>query len=279
MQKSKIYCMCLHDHHLNNIKKLDYIPVGLGKNKFSNEWLKDSENLNISDKNPYYGEYTFYYWFWKNILSSLKDKTWIGFTGYRYHWSNNDILSSDELNKIINQENFKDHILKKIPDKWNEYDVILGEEININNWKLSKILKHGKKLFFKNPRYLLKKNRNIKLHFDAFHGEGILDKAIDVLDLQNRNDFRDFVNDKNSFNRENLFFCKSKTLMNNYFKSIFNWLYQCEKLFGFNLEGYSKKRLYAFLAERYISYWFQKNAKYLAWPIFFYDTNKNRITL
>ena len=93
MQKSKIYCMCLHDHHLNNIKKLDYIPVGLGKNKFSNEWLKDSENLNISDKNPYYGEYTFYYWFWKNILSSLKDKTWIGFTGYRYHWSNNDILS------------------------------------------------------------------------------------------------------------------------------------------------------------------------------------------
>ena len=103
--------MCLHDHHLNNIKKLDYIPVGLGKNKFSNEWLKDSENLNISDKNPYYGEYTFYYWFWKNILSSLKDKTWIGFTGYRYHWSSNDILSSDELNKIINQENFKDHIL------------------------------------------------------------------------------------------------------------------------------------------------------------------------
>ena len=64
MMDSKIYCMCLHSHHLNNLKKLDYIPVGLGKNIFSNEWLKDSTELNISQKNSYYGEYTFYYWFW-----------------------------------------------------------------------------------------------------------------------------------------------------------------------------------------------------------------------
>ena len=34
MPEMKIYCMCLHDHHLNNLKKLNYIPVGLGKNIF-----------------------------------------------------------------------------------------------------------------------------------------------------------------------------------------------------------------------------------------------------
>ena len=31
MQNPKIYCMCLDEHHLENLKKLNYIPVGLGK--------------------------------------------------------------------------------------------------------------------------------------------------------------------------------------------------------------------------------------------------------
>ena len=34
--QTKIYCLCLHEHHLGNLKKLNYIPVGLGKNHFSN---------------------------------------------------------------------------------------------------------------------------------------------------------------------------------------------------------------------------------------------------
>ena len=34
MEKPQIFCMCLHDHHLENVKKLNYIPVGLGKEKF-----------------------------------------------------------------------------------------------------------------------------------------------------------------------------------------------------------------------------------------------------
>ncbi len=76
-----------------------------------------------------------------------------------------------------------------------------------------------------------------------------------------------------------MFFCKSKKLMNDYFNSVFSWLEKCENEFGFELEGYSLKRLYAFLAERYLSYWFQKYSKYRTWPIFFYDTNKNRIKI
>ena len=33
-------------------------------------------------------------------------------------------------------------------------------------------------------------------------------------------------------------------------------LERCEEIFGFNLEGYGKIRIYGFLAERYLSYWF-----------------------
>ncbi len=279
MQNPKIYCMCLHEHHLENLKKLNYIPVGLGKNHFSNQWVKDNENINISQKNPFYGEYTFYYWFWKNVLKEIDDNTWIGFAGYRYHWSNSNKFSSDEISKQINQKNFSDHILKNIPNEWADSNVILGEEIFIDNWKFSKILKHGKKIFLKNPKFFFKKNRNIKLHFDVFHGQNILDKAIDVLNQADRNDFKDFVNQERSFNRENLFFCRSKKIMNDYFSSVFNWLFECEKIFGFDLEGYGQKRLYAFLAERYISFWFKKYTKPKTWPIFFYDTNKNKIAI
>tara|TARA_B100001248_G_scaffold254020_1_gene231914 strand:- start:5061 stop:5876 length:816 start_codon:yes stop_codon:yes gene_type:complete len=271
--------MCLHEHHLENLKKLNYIPVGLGKNHFSNQWVKDNENINISQKNPFYGEYTFYYWFWKNVLKEIDDNTWIGFAGYRYHWSNSNKFSSDEISKQINQKNFSDHILKNIPNEWTDSNVILGEEIFIDNWKFSKILKHGKKIFLKNPKFFFKKNRNIKLHFDVFHGQNILDKAIDVLNQEDRNDFKDFVNQERSFNRENLFFCRSKKIMNDYFSSVFNWLFECEKIFGFDLEGYGQKRLYAFLAERYISFWFKKYTKPKTWPIFFYDTNKNKIAI
>ena len=67
---------------------------------------------------------------------------------------------------------------------------------------------------------------------------------------------------------EKIFFCKSKKLMNDYFNSVFSWLERCENEFGFELKGYSLKRLYAFLAERYLSYWFQKYSKYKTWPIF-----------
>ena len=279
MTPKKIFCMCLHSHHLKNLKKLDYIPVGLGKNNFSNEWMKDNTGKNISFKNSYYGEYTFYYWIWKNLLDNVASDTWIGFSGYRYHWSKDNKIHSDQLNKVISKENFKEYILREIPSEWNNYDVVLGDKMHVNNWKFSKIIKHAKKEFFKNPKFFIKKNQNIKLHFDVFHGSGFLDKAITFLDESEKKDFQDFVNNESSFNRENLFFCKSSTIMNSYFKSVFTWLERCEKEFGFDLEGYSLKRIYAFLAERYLSYWFQKYTKHINWPIFFYDTNLNRVSV
>ncbi len=279
MNSHKIFCMCLNSHHLENLKKLEYIPVGLGKQNYNSEWLRDDTGDNISSKNPFYGEYTFYYWVWKNFLKDYLDNQWLGFCGYRYHWSQKSTTSSEEINRIINKENFQDYVLKTIPPEWNDCDVIIGEEMIINNWKFSKIIKHAPKKFLMNPKFFFKKNQNIKLHFDVFHGEGIIDKAISYLDKNEKKDFVKFINQKHSFNRENLFFCKSKKLMNDYFKSVFTWLEKCESEFGFELEGYSSKRIYAFLAERYLSFWFQKYSKYKTWPIFFYDTNINRIKI
>ena len=46
---------------------------------------------------------------------------------------------------------------------------------------------------------------------------GFLDKAINVLEETDRGDFKEFVNREYSFNRENLFFCKSKKIMHKLF--------------------------------------------------------------
>ena len=54
-----------------------------------------------------------------------------------------------------------------------------------------------------------------------------------------------------------------------WFETLFPWLERCENIFGFkNLKDYDTTRLYAYLAERYLSFWFKKYTKYLECPYF-----------
>ena len=71
-----------------------------------------------------------------------------------------------------------------------------------------------------------------------------------------------------------MFITKSTKIIDNYFAYIFNWLIQCEKVFGFNLEGYGQIRMYTFL-ERFLPFWFQKYTNFLEWPVIFHDINNN----
>ena len=81
-----MFCLSLEPNHYVFIKGLGYIPVGLGEKHFSKDWLTDKSGINISEKNKYYGEYTFHYWLWKNYLEKM-DNEWIGFCQYRKFWT------------------------------------------------------------------------------------------------------------------------------------------------------------------------------------------------
>ena len=268
MENLEMYCLGLHDQDLEKITSLNYIPVGLGKANFRKGWLSDNSGLNISHKNSSYGEYTFHYWLWKNKINNLSfDKnSWIGFCAYRRFWAQNE--NCKELKK-------RNDFLNSIPIEWNKYSVIIGQDIYMNGWSLMKILKHGWRSFLINPKYFLGKNRNLKLHFDSFHGYGNLDKAIALLDHRERDCFKKFMIENNSFNRGNMFITKSKKIMLDYYESIFPWLARCERIFNFKKQSYGTNRIYAFLAERYLSYWFKKYTNYKIWPIIYYDINKN----
>ena len=95
--------------------------------------------------------------------------------------------------------------------------------------------------------------------------------------MNDRENFREYVNTETSYNQGNMFICKSKEIIKQYYKTVFEWLEKCEKVFGFDLHGYGNIRIYAFLAERFLPYWFNKNSKVMEWPILFYDLKKENM--
>ncbi len=271
MKNLNMFCLTLEPNHYKFIKELGYIPVGLGEKEFNENWLSDKSGINISKKNKNYGEYTYHYWIWKNYLDKLDDK-WIGFCQYRKFWSLKNFNNNE-----INIKSLETQVLKQIPKEFENYEAILGEPMFINQWRTMKFLKKGLKIFIKRPALLFSETkRNINFHFDFMHGENNLKNAIDLLDMNNKNDFKNFVNTEVSFNPHNMFICKSKSKLKRYYEELFPWLEKCENLFGFeNLKGYGKTRIYGFLAERFMSYWFKKNTKYSIMPIIFYDIRKD----
>ena len=87
----------MNANHLNFIKEINYLPVGLGKDSFSSEWFRDNTGINITEKNNYYGEYTFHYWLWQNKMEIFNEKDWIGFCAYRRFWLNEKEISNSEI--------------------------------------------------------------------------------------------------------------------------------------------------------------------------------------
>ena len=266
MNNLEIFCICIHNKLLDKIKEFNYTPVGLGTDTFSSGWTRDNVGVNISSKNKFYGELTFHYWLWKNKLNSIDKDKWIGFCGYRRFWKNK--CSDSDMSLNINQK-----ILKKVHPSWENYDVILGEHIFLDQIPLIKIIKYGKTAFLRNPKAIFKRGRTIRFQFDMFHGNGVLDKAINLLDQNEREDFKFYVRNNISFNCGNMFICRSKELMNRYYETIFPWLEKCEATFGFKFKGY-ESRIYGFLAERFMAFWFNKHSKVLEIPVIYHDLTK-----
>ena len=105
------------------------------------------------------------------------------------------------------------------------------------------------------------------------HGYKNLDRAIDVMNHDDKEDFRDYVNTQTSYSANNMFIAK-KEVADKWFKNVFEWLFECEKIIGFkNLKGY-EIRMYAYLAERYLSFWFNKYTNPIEWPWVFADLDK-----
>ena len=265
---NKLHIYCVTNERVKYLEDTKLVLAGVGKKRFSKKYTTCLRGKNIQHKERNYSELTFHYWFWKNQLMKYKSDTWIGFCQKRRFWLKSNI-------KIQNFKNLKKNLILKPHKKWKMYDSIICKPIRVDNPKKMKIIKRGWRNLLKDPSvFYNSKKQTIKLHFDMHHGHDVLDKAINKLNNKDRNHFRKFVNENTSFNPHIMFISKKK-IINNWFNDLFNWLFKCEKIFGFStLKGYDQERLYAYLAERYLSFWFRKYTNYLEWHWTFYEKNK-----
>jgi hypothetical protein len=257
---------CVTHLPLSFLDTLGYNIAGAGNTKFPSNYLPCNTGDNIVDKEKYYSEYVFHYWFWKNKLKNYNNNTWIGFCQRRRFW-----LQTNAGSTPVNAEDLNKIILKKIPKEWSDHESIIQPPTNLKEKKMV-MIKRGYKSLLKDPTILFNQSKQtIKLHFDMHHGHGNLDKAIDLMNDNDREDFRLYVNSSTDFSANNMFISK-KEFIDKWFQSVFSWLFSCEKVFGFkNLKGYETTRIYAYLAERYLSFWFKKYTNYIYWPWTFTD--------
>ena len=255
MTKLSIYCVT--NKRIKFLENYPYNLAWVGNQIAPTNYLKCDDKKNIFFKEKYYSELTFHYWYWKNLIN-LEKNEWVGFCQKRRFWIKPNLKVSD-----INKDNIKEFLITEPLDDWKNYDSIICNPIKVSGVKKIKMIKRGWKNLIKDPMILFdKRKQNITLHFDMHHGYGNLDKAIEQVQEQDRNDFKKFVYENNSFNPHIMFISKISVL-DEWFSTLFPWLARCEKLFGFKeLVGYDKTRLYAYLAERYLSFWFKKYTKY-----------------
>ena len=78
-------------------------------------------------------------------------------------------------------------------------------------YKKIKLIKKGWKNLIQKPSLLFKNEfQDLKLHFDMHHGYGNLDKAIALLNTEEKDDFDEYVKSNHKFNPHIMFIAKKK---------------------------------------------------------------------
>ena len=277
----KIYCIT--HKPIKALNSLNLIPFGVGQNTFPKNYLIENTGKNIANKNHNYSETSFHYWYWKNLLDKNSNDEWFGMCQYRRYFVKSKykklIKNFDgyqgyypDINKI---ETLNEMLQLEPSEEWKGYDVILCEPWNVNIKSKMKLIKRGFKSIINDPLIIFnKKKQNIKLHFEMFHGYDNLKKALNILPDKDKDDFLNYITNNDMLSGHCIFMSNNPKLIKNFYTDLFDWLFKCESLFGFDLKEYGTQRIYSFLTERYTPFWFNKYAKVKYWPWVYCDITK-----
>ena len=256
MKNLKIYCVT--NKKIDFVSKSNYFFGWVGKEPAPKDYLTCNTQDNIFIKEKFYSELTFHYWYWKNQLKNENDTDWIGFCQKRRFW-----IKDEAKEKNINTNNANDFLVDEVEELPKNVESIICEPIKVNNVKKIKMIKRGIKSLIEDPSIFFDTSKqSVKFHFDMHHGYKNLERAISVMKEKDRSEFLHYVENNVCYNPHIMVISK-KRILNKWFSSLFEWLFECENVHGFDkLKGYDTQRLYAFLGERYLSYWFKKYTVY-----------------
>lgn len=182
--------------------------------------VRDNTHDNITEKNPNYCELTAAYWIWKNDKSDIT-----GLTHYRRYFFKTKYNNSIE--NVLDKKDIEE-ILKT-------YDIILPEK--------ERIIKY-----------------NVKDAYGKFHHIEDFNKCRDIIEEKYPEYLEAF--DKIANGRKlylyNMFI-SNKKIFDEYYKWLFDILFELEKRVDISNYSDYDKRIYGFLSERLLSVWLQKN--------------------
>ena len=196
-----------------------YTPIQVGK-KESFTKVRDNTGDNIAEKNPNFCELTAAYWIWKNDKSDIT-----GLTHYRRYFFKKKNNNSKE--NILNKQDIEE-ILK-------EYDIILPEKERIVQY-------------------------TVKSAYGKFHHIEDFEKCREVIQEK----YPEYVEafDKIA-NGKKLYlynmFISHKKIFDEYYKWLFDILFELEKRVDISNYTDYDKRIFGFLSERLLSVWLEKN--------------------
>ncbi len=208
-------------HKKANLPELkEYVPIQVGaEGKEKLGYITDNTGENISNKNSNFCELTATYWIMKNDNSDI-----VGLTHYRRYFFNN--IFSNSFKNIIHKE--------KIIKILNNYDIIVPKKYKLGVTvekqysqihNIEDLMKCGEIIKNKNPEYS-----------EAF----------------------DKVLKKRKIYTYNMFISRKK-IFDDYYKWLFDILFEAEKIIDIsNYDNYNK-RVYGFLSERLFNVWIEKN--------------------
>ena len=130
MSNLDIYCVT--NEKLSFLEKTPLKLVGVGKEKFSEKYLKCDNKKNIYSREKFYSELTFHYWYWQNCLQN-ENKDWIGFCQKRRFW-----IKSENDKDLITIENLNDYLITEIDNKLDIYESLICNPISVSGAKKNK---------------------------------------------------------------------------------------------------------------------------------------------
>lgn len=201
-----------------------YVPIRVGAALNDNDfgYVRDDTGDNISNKNKNFCELTATYWIWKNDKSDI-----VGLTHYRRYFFKRK--KNNKLQNVLDKNDIK-NILK-------DYDIIVPNR--------TFIIKH-----------------NVGKSWEKTHIKKDYDECRKIIEEM----YPDYLSAFDEFSKSRtLYLCNMfisrKEIFDEYYKWLFDILFELEKRTDLsNYDDYNK-RLFGFMSERLFNVWLKKHSE------------------